>query len=90
MLTGSLLTSPPPHASPALQPKEGEMSGMSGHVIICGFGRVGELIGEVGPRASAIAPPAFIQELLCTPAAQGEPSGAGQSQRWPPAPPGAP
>jgi hypothetical protein len=24
------------------------MSGMSGHVIICGFGRVGELIGEVG------------------------------------------
>ena len=30
-----------------LQPKEGEMSGMSGHVIICGFGRVGELIGEM-------------------------------------------
>lgn len=23
------------------------MSGMSGHVIICGFGRVGELIGEM-------------------------------------------
>lgn len=31
----------------ALQPKEGEMSGMSGHVIICGFGRVGELIGQM-------------------------------------------
>ena len=30
-----------------VQPKEGEMSGMSGHVIICGFGRVGELIGEM-------------------------------------------
>ncbi len=24
------------------------MSGMSGHVIICGFGRVGELIAKVG------------------------------------------
>ncbi|KAL4424105.1 hypothetical protein ABPG75_001406 [Micractinium tetrahymenae] len=31
----------------ALQPKEGEMSGMSGHVIICGFGRVGELISQM-------------------------------------------
>ncbi|PRW61490.1 K(+) efflux antiporter chloroplastic-like [Chlorella sorokiniana] len=31
----------------ALQPKEGEMSGMSGHVIICGFGRVGELIAKM-------------------------------------------
>ncbi|KAI3432210.1 hypothetical protein D9Q98_003772 [Chlorella vulgaris] len=31
----------------ALQPKEGEMSGMSGHVIIAGFGRVGQLIGQM-------------------------------------------
>ncbi|KAL4445002.1 hypothetical protein ABPG77_004052, partial [Micractinium sp. CCAP 211/92] len=31
----------------ALQPKEGEMSGMSGHVIIAGFGRVGELISQM-------------------------------------------
>ncbi|PSC73360.1 K(+) efflux antiporter chloroplastic-like [Micractinium conductrix] len=31
----------------ALQPKEGEMQGMSGHVIIAGFGRVGELIGQM-------------------------------------------
>lgn len=31
-----------------LQPKEGEASDLSGHVIICGFGRVGELIAKVG------------------------------------------
>ena len=36
-----------PLAPLPVQPKEGEMSGMSGHVIICGFGRVGELIGEM-------------------------------------------
>lgn len=30
-----------------LQPKEGEMSGMSGHVIIAGFGRVGRLIAQM-------------------------------------------
>ena len=39
----------------ALQPKEGEMQGMSGHVIIAGFGRVGELIGEVRRRAGVQA-----------------------------------
>jgi voltage-gated potassium channel Kch len=31
----------------ALAPKEGEMSGMSGHVIIAGFGRVGQLIAQM-------------------------------------------
>lgn len=31
----------------ALQPKEGEMSGMSGHVIIAGFGRAGQLISQM-------------------------------------------
>lgn len=31
----------------ALAPKEGEMSGMSGHVIISGFGRVGQLIAQM-------------------------------------------
>jgi voltage-gated potassium channel Kch len=30
----------------ALQPKEGEMSGMRGHVIIAGFGRVGKIIAQ--------------------------------------------
>ena len=31
------------------------MSGMSGHVIICGFGRVGELIAKVGAPACSRA-----------------------------------
>ena len=31
----------------ALAPKEGEMSGMQGHVIIAGFGRVGQLIAQM-------------------------------------------
>lgn len=31
----------------ALAPKESEMSGMSNHVIICGFGRVGQLIAQM-------------------------------------------
>ena len=31
----------------ALQPKEGEASGLSGHVIIAGFGRVGQLIAQM-------------------------------------------
>lgn len=38
---------PVPLTTP-LQPKEGEASDLSGHVIICGFGRVGELIAKVG------------------------------------------
>ena len=31
------------------------MSGMSGHVIICGFGRVGELIAKVGGGVPGVA-----------------------------------
>lgn len=31
----------------ALAPKEGELSGMQGHVIIAGFGRVGQLIAQM-------------------------------------------
>ncbi|KAI8114011.1 hypothetical protein M9434_002137 [Picochlorum sp. BPE23] len=31
----------------ALAPKEGELSGMQGHVIISGFGRVGQLIAQM-------------------------------------------
>ena len=44
---GSSLQLPPSHPLPCLQPKEGEMTGMSGHVIIGGFGRVGQLIAQM-------------------------------------------
>ena len=31
----------------ALQPKEGEVEEMRGHVVIAGFGRVGQIIGQL-------------------------------------------
>ena len=31
----------------ALQPKEGEVEEMRGHVVIGGFGRVGQIIGQL-------------------------------------------